>query len=355
MFKILFSRYSFYLTTVFFSLIAVLIGLTLLRRRPMTIDARPESEVELTVTEQGITYKLYKGNLYSVDGISNKWIFAQRVYDVDYFSQNYVEQAGMVHRKDGAESLIPVRYDLADGFDYASSLADLIGIEHQWTSCELQSPKTPSKGDYIKLRNAVLKGEADFVDNLIEPATEITHNGQKSLKTVSFSPSGGMITSKASLSTELLHFIKGDDVYLSAWFYVPNSSGMPFTLADLETTWFAEYPGIRLVITDGKFASLQLKWAGHKYYNQPKGKEVSFPKNQWVQIEWHLKLSDDENGIIELWQDKRKIIDTRGKTLVLSHAIYNSFEIGITAYNEKGRTCTLFVDDILLSKKPLKK
>ncbi len=64
-------------------------------------------------------------------------------------------------------------------------------------------------------------------------------------------------------------------------------------------------------------------------------------------------LSEQEDGVIELWQDGQKILDTHGKTLVLAHAIYNSIEIGISAYNEQGKTATLYVDDFHISHQPI--
>ena len=67
----------------------------------------------------------------------------------------------------------------------------------------------------------------------------------------------------------------------------------------------------------------------------------------------HLKLSEQDDGVIELWQDAQKIIDTRGRTLVLANTIYNSFEIGISAYNEKEKTATLYVDDVEISAQPM--
>ena len=48
-------------------------------------------------------------------------------------------------------------------------------------------------------------------------------------------PSRGMITAKASLTSSLMHFVKGDDVWFSGWFLVPEGASLPFTLADLES------------------------------------------------------------------------------------------------------------------------
>jgi len=334
--------------------LAFMAGWSVIGKRAASIEPLPESEVEQTVTEKGATYKLHKGRLYRVQTQSGRWELVQEVYDPDFYAKNYVEKNGAVFRKAGDGELLPVKRSFADDFEGTQRLADLIGLKRGWTTCELQSPKTPSVNDYVKLRNRLLKGEGDFLDNRIEPSGEVVHGGKTALKTVSVSPSAGMVTAKASLSTELVHFVKGDHVWMSLWCQVPTGSGMPFTVLDLETTWLHQHPGMRIVISGGKHACFQLKGFDQPYYRQPKGQEVIFPTGRWVRLRAHLVLSEKEDGVIELWQDGQKVIDTHGKTLVLSHAIYNSIEIGISAYNEQGKTATLYVDDFCISDQPIK-
>jgi hypothetical protein len=129
---------------------------------------------------------------------------------------------------------------------------------------------------------------------------------------------------------------------------------MPFTVLDLETTWINQQPGMRIVIADGKHACFQLKGFEHPYYRQPKGKEVVFPTGRWVHLKAHLKLTEKDDGVIELWQDGKKIVDARGQTLVLARTIFNSFEVGISAYNEDGKAATLYVDDVSISVQPMR-
>ena len=63
----------------------------------------------------------------------------------------------------------------------------------------------------------------------------------------------------------------------------------------------------------------------------------------------HLKLSEKDDGVIELWQDGTKIVDARGQTLPLAHSIYNYLEVGITAHSTRPRPVTLYVDDVSIS------
>lgn len=330
-----------------------LAALSLVPNRPASIDPLPESEVVLTATENGTTYKVHGGNAYRVVPGTGRWELVQRVYDPGFYAKHYVERDGAIFRKAEDGNLVPVRRRLTEGFEQATRLADLIGLERGWTTCALQSPRAPTVADYVALRKRILTASADFLDNRLEPSTEAAHGGTVSLKSVSFPPSRGMVTAKASLSTELLHFVKGDDVWISCWCRVPADSGMPFTVLDLETTWIEQHPGIRVAISDGRHVCLQLKSLGNPFYRQPKGEEVVFPRDRWVRLRVHLGLTEADDGVIEVWQDERKIIDTRGRTLVLASAIYNSLEVGITASNEQGRPATLFIDDVAISTDPI--
>ncbi|MBI5395612.1 MAG: heparin lyase I family protein [Verrucomicrobia bacterium] len=318
-----------------------------------TIEPPNESEVELTAVEKGVTYKLYHAGLWRVDSRSGKWEFMEQMYDPDFYAKNYVERDGAICRKAANGNLVPVRRRFADDFEHARPVRELTGMDTGWTAFTLQSPKAPSVNDYVRLRNGILKGQSDFLDNRVEMSADVVHSGKRALKTYSAPPSRSMVCAKASLDTELLHFVKGDDVWFSGWYYVPEDSGMPFTVMDLETTWIKEYPGIRIMLADGQYAMFELKWGAKPKYRQPKGKEVGFPVAKWVHLKARLKLSEKDDGVIELWQDGMKIVDARGQTLPLAHTIYNSFEIGITAHNDRGKPATLYVDDVAIANKPM--
>ncbi|MFM8891712.1 MAG: hypothetical protein ACKOTB_08850 [Planctomycetia bacterium] len=336
------------------------VPLTLLARRwivaslsvaacgPAGISPPPESEVELSAVDGGITYKVHGGNAYRVDPRSGRWLFVQRIYDPEFRTKHYVERDGAVFRRDEG-GLMPVRRSFSEGFEDASRLTDLIGFERGWTSFVLQSPQAPTVADYVALRKRILSGTGDFLDNRLEPSRERAWSGNASLKSLSLPATRGMITAKAALSTELLHFVKGDDVWIKLACFVQDDGGMPFTVLDLETTWIENQPGMRVMIADGRHVCLQLKSLGNPTYRQPKGGEVVFPRDRWVRLRVHLGLTDAEDGVIEAWQDDRKIIDTRGRTLVLAGAIYNSLEVGITAYDDRSRSATLYVDDVVIS------
>jgi hypothetical protein len=45
-------------------------------------------------------------------------------------------------------------------------------------------------------------------------------------------------------------------------------------------------------------------------------------------------------------------VDARGQTLPLSHTIYNSLEVGISAHSFGPLPATLYVDDVSISARP---
>lgn len=322
-------------------------------RAAEVIDPEPASEVELSFQAEGKTLHLVRGDVYETDPATGKWKFMLHLYDLDFREKNYVERDGNTFRKTRDGELIPVKRTFSDDFENASSVRDLIGLQRGWTMFTLQSPKMPDLPQYNALRTRIMKQEGDYVDNRVEPSTERAHSGRSSLKTVSVERSSSMQTAKASLSTELVHYVKGDDVWFSGWYFVPEGSPLPTTWMDLESDWMYKSPGIRIMTTGGKFLVFELKWADKIVYRQPKGKEIAFPTGKWVHMKSHLKLSEKNDGIIELWQDDVKIVDARGQTLLLPHTIYNSFEVGISAYSEMKGPCTLFVDDVIVSNQPI--
>lgn len=318
-----------------------------------TINPPNESEVELSVVEKGVTYKLYHAALWRVNSRSGKWEFVEQIYDPDFYAKNYVKRDGAIFRKVANGKLLPVRRRFSEDFENAQRIHDLIGPQRGWTEFALWSPKAPTVKDYVRLRQRILSGQSGFLDNRLEITSEVIHSGKSALKAYSVAPAQNMVCAKAYVATELLHFVRGDDVWLSGWFYVPEGSAMPFTVMDLKTTLIKQYPGMRIAIADGKYACCQLKSANHPYYRQPRGKEVPFPVAKWVHLKARLKLSDKDDGIIELWQDGTKIVDARGQTLPLANSVYNYLEVGITAHSTRPQPATLYVDDVSISDQPL--
>jgi hypothetical protein len=321
-----------------------------MRDRARTIAAPPESEIELTLGHEGATYKLYRGDVYTVGPEPGRLTFVERLYDPDFFARNYAVVEGVPHKRDPETGkLYPTRRAFKDDFENAAEVGDLIGPGRGWTSFTVQSPRAPTVPEYNALRQRLLGGRGDFLDNRVEVSRERARSGSSSLKCVSVPPSPGMVTAKASLSTSLLHFVKGDDVWASGWFLVPEGSSPPFTLLDLESTWIKEHPGMRIVLDPPGHLMLELKWADKPKYRQAEGREVRFPVGKWVEVRLHLRLSDESDGLAELWQDGVKVVEGGGRTLPLAGTIYDDLEVGISAHSFGPGTAVLYVDDVAIT------
>lgn len=324
------------------------------KRSPkVTIDPVDDAQVELTLTREGKTLKLYRGGIYRVNEQSGRWDFVAQGYDPGYYDKNYVEQDGAIFRKDENGKLYRVGQKFSDDFEDSRTIRDLIGVARGWTAFTLQSPKSPTVEDYVRLRKRILTGQGEFLDNRIEPSGEFAHGGQTALKAYSVPRSGDAVTNKASLVTELMHYVRGSEVWFAGWYRVPAESGMPFTLMDLESTWFKEHPGIRIMVFGEKHLGVELKWGAKPTYRQPKGREIAFPRARWVHVKFHITLSEKDDGVVELWQDGTQIVDARGQTLPLAHSIYNSLEVGISAHSIGPLPAILYVDDVSISDQPV--
>jgi hypothetical protein len=267
-------------------------------------------------------------------------------FDDNYFADNYVQESGILYRKDlNTGAKYATRTQMSEGFENADKIGDLINPERGWTDLTLQSPLAKTPADYVPLGQAIVKGTADFKDNVVDISGDRAHSGSKSLKAYSVSPSSGMVTAKARLGTELLNFVSGDNVWYEAWYYLDE--GRPIAIMELESTWIQQYPGIRIRMDENDNLMVEFKDYEKPNYKQEAGKEIAFPRKQWVKVKLHLKL-DFENGLIELWQDDKKIISTNAQTLSLPGEIYNTVGFGVTA-NYAGQDTTLYVDDVKIS------
>lgn len=192
--------------------------------------------------------------------------------------------------------------------------------------------------------------------NIVEITSDRAHSGKKALKTYAI-PYDGKTASKAAIQRELFDFKKGDHAWISAWFYLEDSPiAENLFLFDIEapetTVLFMKKtsPGRRIFLgTKEEIVSDLGKWWNKEMFRQPKGKEVPFPKDRWVNVKIHLYLSEDKDGIMEVWQDDIKIIDAKGQILPTADSIYTRVQIGITANGNEEHSQTLYVDDIIIS------
>ncbi len=275
--------------------------------------------------------------------------FAGVLYDKNFYDKNFETEDGQIYRKDpNTDKRYPVMRTFREDFENASTLGDFISLKRGWTHFTLQSPQAPTIADYNKLRKQILTHNKNFLDNRLEPSSQQAHTGQQSLKALAVAPTADMVCTKASLHTSLLHFVKGDDVWFSAWYYV-EKAGTFNTLMDLETTFIRNHPGMRICLSGGALHFEFAKWFPKSIYRQSYKKKIPFPIGRWVHLKARLFLSDQKDGIIQLWQDDVLIIDQRGQTLPFADAVYNDLEIGLSAHSNSPGSAILYVDDLTIS------
>lgn len=222
-----------------------------------------------------------------------------------------------------------------DDFEAYSSLSDLLLSDDQlWSFTQLTRP-----------------------ENTIVVDTVNVHSGNKSLKFIAQKSEEGAV-SKSSISKQNMAFWEGETVRMSAWYFIEGTTPLDWLfLMDLEEqAAIGAGPGMRLAMVDNKLR------VEHKFNEkdivQPTGQEIDFPRNQWVEVVWEIKLSRKKKGTVKLWQNGQLILDTqKNKTLPKdllyfqqgTKGMYSSCEIGITA-NSRDNNLTIWVDDIKFQK-----
>lgn len=310
-------------------------------------DLRVKASAAVTVEYKGQQYAIINGGAYKLkNGLDPE--FVKQIYDPEFYLKHYETAESKIYRKAPDGSRYPVLLSLNEGFENAGGIRDLIGPSRGWTSMTLLAPSVPTVKKYVQLRNQILRGERDFIDNRIEPSSSLVRSGKRALHLRAVAPSASMLITKASLDTELLHFKKGDDIWFSGWYYI--SQGRPIGLLDFESSFIDEGPGMRLLLSDDLQPRLELKWGDKPTLHSEKG--ATIPVGRWFNLRLHLTLSDQKDGRAELWIDSKRVINSAGQTLPLPDAVYDRMQVGITA-NPKGVVTDMFVDDVVLSREAI--
>lgn len=195
-------------------------------------------------------------------------------------------------------------------------------------------------------------------DNAITVDSSKAHSGNKSLKFMA-DKSDDETLSKCSIAKQNMAFWEGETVKLSAWYFIEGTQKLDWLfLFDLEEqAAIGAGPGMRLALVNNQLV------VEHKFYEktilQETGQEIDFPRDQWVEVIWEVKLSQKNKGFVKLWQNGQLIIDSKNnrtlpKDFLYSQqgtkGMYSSVEIGITA-NSRDNDLTIWVDDVKFEKK----
>lgn len=300
--------------------------------------------------EEGNLIQIYdNGEAYLID--NGDCTFIAQYFIPGFFEETYVRtDSGTCIILDANNVFKPFRNHEID-FEGITDKLDLI-IENEsqtdriFTNFTLQSPSAKTVNEYVALQNCILDGSCDFIDNRFDFAESPTESGNQVLRFFSVAPTADMVTAKSSIVSSLVFFEKGDDFWFEAMYYVDGP--LPTTIADFESSFFEGSPGPRLIFREDNLV-VENKFGDKLNFVQTAGQEITFPTEQWIKIKVHLRY-DENNGIIQVWQDDVLIIDTSGQNIPLNIWVQNRLEIGITATDNE---TTLYMDNIRISDEPI--
>jgi hypothetical protein len=301
----------------------------------------PDTPAQLTFEQDGQTFAIVDGKAYQVHA-SGRRTFVDNLFDPDFYTKNYRVREGKVFQMDPESgTLYPVTRTFREDFEGAATVEDLFTAA-RWHTNNVDQKRAGQRDNYYAQGNRVTLSR------------DVVHTGKAALRLYAVPSSRDV--SKASISKGIMYFKKGDDVYFSGWFFFEDTPSIydagGFTLFDLEST-FMKSVGLRTIfrINDSLTFELELP---KTQFRQDRGSEVSFPTRRWVHIETHAVLSD-EAGLVEIWQDGRKVLEKKGRTLPLADTVYDRFEIGITAIAQGSKyEKVLYVDDVAISDSPIR-
>lgn len=312
----------------------------------------------------GITYRINNGKVYELPSLNE----LSTLYDPNFIHDNYVSDDGTVNTpvyisSDGVEYL--VFRSMYDSFANGAHVRDLIGATRNWTSMALDSPLAPQGSAATAIKNAVLAGTSDFLDNRVDIGAGRTSGGPGlyratarqvsrlvsprirtttgAIRCFAVPPAVDQVTSKASLDSEKYFFKKGDAVRIVAYFKI--ESGVPTTLMDLESSYIANSPGLR-VFLNTLAPKIQLKWGDNPNFAQSGG-PVSFQYGVWAKLEVYYKLDDTSAGKVQLLLNDVLLVNASGQTLPTPDTVYTRLQIGATA-NSSSSNCVVYVDDLAI-------
>lgn len=300
-----------------------------------------DAPAQLTFEQDGQTFAIVDGNAYQIHG-SGRRTFVDRLFDPDFHKKNYRVQEGKVFQVDPTSgTLYPVTRTFREGFEGAASADDLFTAE-RWHASNVDPKRAGQKDNYYALGNRVTLSR------------DVVHTGEAALRC--YAVASATDVSKASIWKGIMYFKKGDDVYFSGWFFIEDTPSLydagAFTLFDLEST-FMKSVGLRTIFRVGDSLTFELELPKTQF-RQDRGAEVSFPTGRWVHIETHAFLSD-EAGLVQIWQDGRKVLEKKGRTLPLADSVYDRFEIGVTGIAQGSKyEKIVYVDDVTISDSPIR-
>ncbi len=132
--------------------------------------------------------------------------------------------------------------------------------------------------------------------------------------------------SKMDIEKNGLNIVAGDQVIIKADFYIKSNESLEnLLLIDLEccSCWDPtvgdnfgsenQCPGVRLMMSGGNdFLSIERGKISGTTLQQT---NFSFPRNQWVSVEWEMTMSAEENGLNRLLLNETEVLNETGMNM----------------------------------------
>ena len=256
----------------------------------------------------------------------------------------------------------------SEGFENVDSVSELFKEDwSRWHETIIQNNKSSFRRTVqycmINLSSCVMN---ESVGNYIAIEKGIRRRGQNSLKFYA-EPFGKVWfgDSKAAIRRQLFDFEKGDDVYISGWFYFTGpDDAKKSELQNLNQSMFLSLrsrndtlrnigePGPSLFFSFRNSIGLRYdNWLpAMDVVQQDLLERVHVPLNEWVEIKMHLKLSDIRSeGLVEIWMNDKKIGGERAATLPTADMVYSVLEVGVGSNLNLDESQTMYVDNLNVS------
>lgn len=206
----------------------------------------------------------------------------------------------------------------------------------------------------------------DNGENEIDIESTITNQGNNSLRI--YAEASDNTLSKADIEKGGFNAPEGSTVRISANFYIVSTDNIEnLLLIDLEccSCWDPnisdnQCPGIRIMMKDNDHLSIE---RGKILNSTIEQSDISFPRNEWVNVIWELKLSPNDDGINKLFVNNQEAIAENGINMpnaslfeaefansgidfeLQEPVFYERLQIGATA-NPTQFGVELFIDDV---------
>lgn len=318
--------------------------------------------VESFQTIGGQLYRIFNGSMYTHPA----GVFTSVVFDPNYIPSKYRTLGGVIYKYDSTTGEVtPLKRSYTENFSSFRTLAQALQTGTNFTNATLQGPYHIDVSLYNALKNRIVAGTSDFVDNRIDFVDGLVSTESwpflclsdrageccvdedtlpKYARFLSVKIGEQYFLTKSSILNENLFYSKGDTVKIQMEVYL--ASGMIGGLIDLESDYISTSPGMRILCNPDGEMRTELKWGDKPTYRQS-GAPTLLQQGVWTKIEFENYLHET-TGTSKLKINDVLVIDGVGQTIPVPEAVYNRIEIGVTT-NNLSIDCLLYIRNLVVT------